>query len=78
MSIYEGHATLRYGKATVSGDVMRYETKTRRVEATGSVRIEKGDSMTTSEKVIYWLDTGKFETEGPSKTVVKEPKTPAQ
>ena len=56
----------------ITGNALRYDPKKREVEVTGSARLERGGTVMTSEKIIYSLDTGKVQTEGPSKTVLPD------
>ena len=67
----EGHVYFWDGFTRITCDSLRYEEKKREVEATGSAKIDQIGNVTTCEKIIYQLDTRKFQTKGPSKTVVK-------
>lgn len=71
ISFADGGVVLTHGSAKITGDRLRYDPKKHEVEVTGSARLENDSNVVTCEKIFFWLDTGKVQTEGPSKTVMK-------
>jgi lipopolysaccharide export system protein LptA len=68
----EGNVVFRDGTAKIIGDALRYDPKKREVDVAGSARVEREGKVMIGEKIRYWLDTGKVQADGPSKTIVPE------